>query len=82
MRKSNGFSARQLSDDDLHPLLCGVALDIGRYEKCEKCFIQGICGRGCPGIEVTDYKHSVFSDECEQRREYARALLKAALTHN
>lgn len=26
MRKSNGFSARQLSDDDLHPLLCGVAL--------------------------------------------------------
>ena len=57
-------------------------LDIGRYEKCEKCFIQGICGRGCPGIEVTDYKHSVFSDECEQRREYARALLKAALTHN
>ena len=26
MRKSNGFSARQLSDDVLHPLLCGVAL--------------------------------------------------------
>ena len=28
MRKSNGFSARQLSDDDLHPLLCGVALKV------------------------------------------------------
>nr|DAK92339.1 MAG TPA: hypothetical protein [Caudoviricetes sp.] len=26
MRKSNGFSARQLTNSDLHPLLCGVAL--------------------------------------------------------
>ena len=28
MRKSNGFSARQLTNSDLHPLLCGVALQI------------------------------------------------------
>ena len=28
MRKSNGFSARQLTNSDLHPLLCGVALTL------------------------------------------------------
>lgn len=27
MRKSNGFSARQLTNSDLHPLLCGVAFN-------------------------------------------------------
>ena len=30
MRKSNGFSARQLTNSDLHPLLCGVALKLIR----------------------------------------------------
>ena len=31
MRKSNGFSARQLTNSDLHPLLCGVALNICEF---------------------------------------------------
>lgn len=42
MRKSNGFSARQLTNSDLHPLLCGVALRLNLsrgafYDAVDRC---------------------------------------------
>lgn len=44
--------------------------------KCNTCYLSSFCGRGCPGIEYSDFNESnVISDECELRREYARTIL-------
>lgn len=44
--------------------------------KCNTCYLSSFCGRGCPGIEYSDFNEpNAISDECELRREYARTIL-------
>ncbi len=42
---------------------------------CESCFLSSFCGKGCPGVEYSDFEDLQLSSDCDIRREYARALL-------
>lgn len=42
---------------------------------CESCFLSSFCGKGCPGVEYSDFEDLELSSDCDIRREYARALL-------
>ncbi len=42
---------------------------------CSSCIINSFCGKGCPGIELSDPNDSMYGIDCELRRHYARDLL-------
>jgi|GEM_PF-1348252 len=41
------------------------------YLKCNSCFLNSICGKGCPGVEYTDFDDLNCSLDCNIRKKYA-----------
>lgn len=50
-------------------------------QQCENCFLNSFCGRGCPGLEYSDYL-DILSEDCAERRNYALSILKDMMENN